>query len=328
MPSDRRAAAAPPASAPDHADLARRGLIVVTGKGGVGKSTVSAVLARRLARMGAAAGRRVLVVEVDPRENLHQLLGAPPSGGEIAQVGGGLCLQHLKPRAVVDRVIEERVRIGAVVRRVQASAVYEHFVDGAPGLKELAILEHARRQLDDGRFDTVILDAPATGHGVSMLRAPRLVAEVVEGGPFGRIAAGIAELVGDPERSAVAVVTQAEEMPVQEALELRRMMAEQLDRRPDLLVVNGLYPPLPDEQRDAAAGGVLAGAPAELVDLWRRRRAVNLRELARLSAEWPSGGGRIELPLLPVPRGPELVAALGRCLDARLKPRRRPGGAR
>ncbi|HUP41893.1 MAG TPA: ArsA-related P-loop ATPase [Thermoanaerobaculia bacterium] len=321
--------------------LARKGFVVVTGKGGVGKSTVSAVLGRRI----AGAGRRVLVVEVDPRENLHQLLGAPPSGGEIADVGGGLWLQHLKPRAVVDRVIEERVRIGAVVRRVQASAVYEHFVDGAPGLKELAILEHARRQLDEGRFETVILDAPATGHGVSMLRAPLLVAEVVEGGPFGRIAAGIAELVGDPERSAVAVVTQAEEIPVQEALELRRMMAEQLDRRPDLLVVNGLYPPLPDERRrpgkgagggppGAAAGGALAGAPAELVDLWRRRRAVNLRELARLAAEWPAESGRIELPLLPVARGPELVAALGRCLETGLDgaggagPRRRPGGAR
>ena len=66
--------------------LARKGFVVVTGKGGVGKSTVSAVLARRI----AGAGRRVLVVEVDPRENLHQLLGAPPSGGEIADVGSGL----------------------------------------------------------------------------------------------------------------------------------------------------------------------------------------------------------------------------------------------
>jgi hypothetical protein len=316
--------------------LARKGFVVVTGKGGVGKSTVSAVLARRM----AATGRRVLVVEVDPRENLHQLLGAPPSGGEIADVGGGLSLQHLKPRSVVDRVIEERVRIGAVVRRVQASAVYEHFVDGAPGLKELAILEHARRQLDEGRFETVILDAPATGHGVSMLRAPLLVSAVVEGGPFGRIAAGIAELVRDPGRSAVAVVTQAEEMPVQEALELRRMMAEELDRRPDLLVVNGLYPPLPDERRrpgkgagggpPGAAAGEPEGVPDALVDLWRRRRAVNLRELARLEAEWPRGTAWIELPLLPVARGPELVAALGRCLGVRGESGRKPppGSAR
>jgi len=305
------------ASADPIAALARRGFVVVTGKGGVGKSTVSAVLARHLtgAAAGAGARRRVLVVEVDPRENLHQLLGAAPSGGEIVDVGGGLSLQHLRPRAVVDRVIEERIRIGAVVRKVQASAVYEHFVDGAPGLKELAILEHARRLLDEDRFDVVILDAPATGHGVSMLRAPLLVSEVVEGGPFGRIAGEIAALVADPERCAVVVVTQAEEMPVQEALELRRAMAEQLGpsgRRPDLLIVNGLYPAVPANQ------AALAGAPAELVELWRRRRAVNVGELERLEREWPEGAAeRIELPLLPLPRGPELVAALGRCLGGR-----------
>ncbi len=312
-------------SADPTTDLARKGFVVVTGKGGVGKSTVAAVLGRHLARMGAAVERRVLVVEVDPRENLHRLLGAPPSGGEIVDVGGGLSLQHLKPRAVVDRVIEERIRIGAVARKVQASAVYEHFVDGAPGLKELAVLEHARRLLDEGRFEGVILDAPATGHGVSMLRAPLLVAEVVEGGPFGRIAGEIAALVADPERCAVVVVTRAEEMPVHEALELRRMMDEQLGRQPDLLVVNGLYPPLPlDEGGD---GAELEGAPEELTELWRRRRAVNLRELERLEREWPEGAPdgmehRIELPLLPLGRGPELVAALERCLRAGPEPRK------
>lgn len=285
-------------------EIARKGFVVVTGKGGVGKSTVSAVVARRM----AAAGRRTLVVEVDPRENLHQLLGASPSGGEIVDVGGGLSLQHLKPRAVVDRVIEERVRIGTVSRRVQASAVYQHFVDGAPGLKELAILEHARRLLDERRFETVVLDAPATGHGVSMLRAPLVVSDVVAGGPFGRIAGEIARLVTDPGRCAVVVVAQAEEMPVQEALELRRMLAEQLDRRPDLLVVNGLYPELPAEEE-------LAGAPADLVELWRRRRAMNQRELARLAERWPpEEAGHVHLPLLPVERGPELVAELERCL--------------
>lgn len=284
--------------------IARKGFVVVTGKGGVGKSTVSAVVARRV----AAAGRRTLVVEVDPRENLHQLLGAPPSGGEIVDVGGGLSLQHLKPRMVVDRVIEERLRFGTVARRVQASPVYQHFIDGAPGLKELAILEHARRLLDERRFETVVLDAPATGHGVSMLRAPLVVSDVVAGGPFGRIAADIAELVRDPGRCAVAVVAQAEEMPVQEALELRRMLADQLGRGADLVVVNGLYPELPGE-------GELAGAPAELVDLWRRRRAMNLRELARLDERWPRDEtDRIHLPLLPVGRGPDLVAELERCL--------------
>ncbi len=280
--------------------LVQRGFLVVTGKGGVGKSTVSAVLGRRL----AGGGARALVIEVDPRENLHHLLGAPPSGGEIVDVGGGLWLQHLKPRTVIDQVIEERVRVGALARRVRASGVYQHFIDGAPGLKELAILEHARRLLEEGRFDVVLLDAPATGHGVSLLRAPGLVADVVHGGPFGRIAERIAARVGDPARSGVVVVSQAEEMPVEEALDLQRLLAEHLDRRADLLVINSLYPPLP--------AGEEGEPPAP--ELWRRRRAVNLRELERLAVAWD--GARLGLPLLPVARGPELVAALGRCLAA------------
>ena len=302
------------------ARLARKGFVVVTGKGGVGKSVVTALLGRRF----AAAGHRTLVIEVDPRESLHRQLGAPPSGGEIVEVAPGLSLQHLKPRTVVDRVIEERVKIGAVVRRLQGSAVYGHFVDGAPGLKELAILEHARRQLarsgEGGRFAAVVLDAPATGHGVSLLRAPRLVAEVAEGGPFGSIAEEIAAFVRDPARSAIAVVTQAEEMPVEEALDLAALLDEQLGRTPDLLVVNGLYPALP-----AASGGeppgegegegedAGAGSGDELLELWRRRRAVNERELARLDERWR--GPRIELPLLPLSGGAELLAALDRCLD-------------
>jgi hypothetical protein len=130
------------------------------------------------------------------------------------------------------------------------------------------------------------------------------VAGAVEDGPFGKIAGDIARLVADPGRCAVAVVAQAEEMPVEEALDLRRTLAEQLDRRPDLLVVNGLYPPLPED---------VGGAPDELVDLWRRRREVNRRELDRLEAEWPEA--RVHLPLLPLGRGPELVDALARCLE-------------
>jgi hypothetical protein len=271
----------------------------------VGKSTVAATLGRAM----AGGGRRTLVIEVDPRENLHQLLGTAPSGGDVLDAGDGLSIQHLKPRTVVDLVIEERVRVGAITRRVEASPVYQHFVDGCPGLKEMAVLEHARRLLRDRRFETVILDAPATGHGVSLLRAPLLVAEAVGEGPFGRLARDIADFVAEPERCGVVVVTQAEEMPVQEALELAAMLGESLDREPDLLVVNALYPPLPEDSPGSPEPG---GGPDPLVDLWSRRRAVNRRELRRLTEAWP--WPMIGLPLLPLPRGTELVAALERCL--------------
>lgn len=284
--------------------LLRRQLVVVTGKGGTGKTLVSATLGRAL----AAAGRRTLVVEVDPRENLHQMMGTPPSGGAIVAAEPRLWVQNLKPRQVLDQVVREQLRLELLTRRVLESPVYQQFAAGAPGLKEMAILGHALRLLrglgEPGTPDveTVVLDAPATGHGVTLLAAPALVSEVITNGPFAKMAGELAALIADAERCGVVVVTTAEEMPVEEALELRAALRQRVRRDPELLVVNGLYPPAPPE---GEAGN-------ELVSLWRRRRQLNERELARLREAWP--GPCLELPQLPLDRGPALVATLGQCL--------------
>jgi anion-transporting ArsA/GET3 family ATPase len=281
--------------------LSSRRLVVVTGKGGVGKSVVTAALGRLL----AAAGRRVLLLEVDPRETLHELTGVAPSGGEVVTVEPRLRLQNLQPRHVFEALVREHVRLEFLVRRVVASPVFQHFVDAAPGLKELAILGHALRvirgieRLPGGAADLVILDAPATGHGVSMLAAPFVVTEVVEGGPFAYLASELAAFVADAASTAIVVVTLAEEMPVQEALELREALEARVGRTPDLLVVNALYPPGRDGQETAGDAAL---------SLWRERRAINERELARLAARWR--GARVELPLVPRDRGAPLVAAI------------------
>jgi anion-transporting ArsA/GET3 family ATPase len=291
------------------ARLASLQLVVVTGKGGVGKTAIAAVLGRVLTE--GRAPRRVLVLEVDPRENLHQMLGLPPSGGDLADAGGGLHLQNLKPRDVLDRVVVERLKLEALSRRVLASPVYQQFAEGAPGLKEVAVLGHALRLVRGidpvaraEPFDLVVLDAPATGHGVSLLAAPGLLAEVIQHGPFGHMGGELAEWVADAERTGVVVVTTPEEMPVQEALELKAALDERLHRGVDLLVINGVYPPLPE----AAAGD--GDDPA--LELWSRRRRLQEREMARLSRQWD--GPRMALPKLPLDRGPELVAALAECL--------------
>ncbi|HKI02579.1 MAG TPA: ArsA family ATPase [Thermoanaerobaculia bacterium] len=289
--------------------LSRRQLLVVTGKGGVGKTVVSATLGRAL----AAAGRRTLVVEVDPRENLHQMLGTPPSGGAIVPAEPRLWAQNLKPRQVLDQVVREQLRLELLTRRVLDSPIYQQFSTGAPGLKELAILGHALRLLrglgEPGtpELDTVILDAPATGHGVTLLASPSLVTDVIKSGPFARMAGELAELIADPERCGIVVVTQAEEMPVEEALELRTALRKRVNRDPELLVVNGLYPPAPPAPGTGEKDN-------ELVSLWRRRRLLNERELARIAEAWP--GPRAELPQLALDRGPALLATLGRCLAA------------
>ena len=283
--------------------LSRRKLLVVTGKGGVGKTAVSAVLGRKLSQLG----RRVLVVEVDPRENLYQMFGIQPSGGEIISAGPNLWIQNLKPRQVLDAVVRERLKLELLTRKVLSSSIYQHFAEGAPGLTEIAILGHAWRILhgiESGapQIDLIVLDAPATGHGVRLLAAPLLVSEVIKNGPFAEMGGELARLISDPERCGIVAVTLAEEMPVQEALELRQALRQQVSRDPEALVVNGLYPPAPGEVRDN-----------ELVSLWRKRRLLNDRELARLRQDWE--GPRIELPQLPLDRGPELIATLQRCLE-------------
>lgn len=305
--------------------LASRQLIVVTGKGGVGKTVITAALGSLLADLG----RRVLLLEVDPRESLHQVFDVPPSGGEIVRITApvqdrdgaapwSLSLQNLQPRRVIEALVRQHLHIELLTRRVMASPVFQHFIEGAPGLKELAVLSEAERVVrprGKGRSahaacDVVVLDAPATGHGVSLLAAPHLVAEVIERGPIGAQARALTSLVSDPQRTGIVVVTQAEEMPAHETLELREALEEQVGRTPELLVVNALYPPFPT--------AAIEGSPDDrfLIDLWRRRREVNERELAHLAAAWQ--GSKLELPMLPADRGLRLLAALRREMLAQL----------
>jgi anion-transporting ArsA/GET3 family ATPase len=277
--------------------LTRRALVLVTGKGGVGKSTVAAVLARFLAR----AGRRTLALEVDPRESLHRLLGTAPSGGERIRVEGRLELQNVHPVRLLEGMVLERVPLKGMADKLSRSPVFQTFIEGAPGLKELAVLRYVE-ELVGGKssgepVDTVVLDAPASGHGLAWLEAPGVVTDAVRTGPLGRLAGEIARFVGDPEACAVVALGSAEEMPVQELLELTAHMQERLGRRPAFAVVNGLYPPCPPKlQRHPRA------------ELWRRRRAVNEEQLARLAELLP--GPRVELPLLPSEAPPALVHAL------------------
>jgi hypothetical protein len=258
-------------------------------------------------------------VEVDPRENLHQMLGVPPTGGEILPAGPRLWVQNLKPRQVLDAVVRERMKIDLLANRVLASPIYHHFADGAPGLTELAILGHALRlvrgiEKKAPEIDMVVLDAPATGHGVRLLASPLLVADVIRNGPFAEMAGELATMIADPERCGIVAVTLPEEMPVQEVLEMREALRSQVGKDPEALVVNGLYPPAPEEPAmPSAPESAVEMGSNELVSLWRRRRLLNERELARLRETWP--GPRLELPQLGMSRGPELTAVLQRCLE-------------
>lgn len=291
------------------ARLEKLQLLVVTGKGGVGKSAVSAAFGRLL----ATRGRRVLLFEVDPRENLHQLLDTEPSGGEIVKAAPGLFLQHIEPRELIDDLVREKLKVRLLVNRVLSSPVHRHFTEGAPGLKESAVFGRALRMVEGHgprilpKPDVVVLDAPATGHGVSWLTAPQLVADVVKSGPIGHMAELISAFLADSRRAGLVVVTTAEEMPIEESRELIEALRTRFNRQPEAVIANALYPEFDagDDDDDVAT------------TLWRDRRAINTAQLEHLDEFW--AGPLAEIPLMPIDPGPALVGAIARQLAEQLR---------
>lgn len=274
-------------------------LVIVTGKGGVGKTTVASAIAQRIARR-----RRVTLLEVDPRESAHQLFDVPPSGGDPVQAGERLELLHARPRRVVDDLVRDKLKVGPLVRRIQASPIYEHFVDGAPGLKELAFVRFAhdlvRGPKSRRRADCVVLDSPATGHALALLSAPTLAAEAIGSGPIAALAREVAVWL-TAASTGLVLVTLAEELPVTETLEAAEALGDVLGKGPEAWIANAVYPALP--------AGYEARAPA--ARLWRDRRAVNERELDRLDRALEARGDQaVTLPLLPITEGRRLVEAL------------------
>lgn len=232
-------------------DLLRRRLILLTGKGGVGKSVVGAALALAAQERGL----RALLVEVDTPVEASRYLGAPPAGTRESEALPGLFTVNLKPAAVMDEYVRKVVRVEMLVRRVVESSVYQRFLSAAPGLKELMVLgkiavlcaEHERWSRKP-RYDVVIADLPATGHGLSLLKVPIRASAAIPVGPVGSQARWILGVIRDRVRTALVVVTIPEEMAVTEAVEFHRSAAEEVGVPPAALILNACH-----ERRFSAA---------------------------------------------------------------------------
>src|SRR5262245_48332920 len=191
-----------------HSLLDRR-LVVLSGKGGVGKSVVGLALA--LAARNE--GKRVLLVEVAAPLEAARYLGRPPSGPREREVLPGLHTVNLDPARVMDEYVRQTVKIDLLSRRILESPIYSRFFAAAPGLKDLMllgkilVLEEAREGLARRpRYDLIVVDAPATGHGLSLLKVPLAASEAVPIGPVGHNARRILRLLRDRDRTALAIV--------------------------------------------------------------------------------------------------------------------------
>src|SRR5437016_13129398 len=205
-----------------------RRLVVVTGKGGTGKSSISAAVALAAARRG----KKVLVCEVVAKERVADLFGRPPSGTEIRQLLPNLYSVHVRPREAMREYGLMILKYETLYRLAFENAAARYFLAAAPSLAEIVMLGkvwwHATQEMEHGRprWDLVVLDAPATGHGLTFLSVPEVFLSIVKEGPLARDMKFMDSMLKDPQQARTCIVTLPEEMPANEAIEMHRALAQ------------------------------------------------------------------------------------------------------
>ncbi len=306
-----------------------RQLLIVSGKGGVGRTTVAAALAVAARR----AGKRVLLAQMDSPDRLSRLLGlARPVGPDVVSVSPGLDALNMTPTSALHQYGLMVLRYETLYRALFDNKAVRGFLAAVPGLDAYAMLGKAWWHTTEAgprgethRYDLVILDGPASGHVTTLLKIPRAILDALPKGPLSKDAQAMQTMFTDPRRSAFVIVTLAEDLPARETVDLARHVRDILLLPLGPLVVNGLPSPrfaLPDlgevlrralpPTGDGDLDRALRGAA-----LLAQRRTHAAEVLARLRVD--PGLPCIELPCLPTTDlGPPEVAQLAEILYPRI----------
>ena len=226
--------------------LGSRRLLYVTGKGGVGKTTVAAAIGLA----AAESGRRTIVCEVSEQDRVSRSFKREGVTAETeVELADNLWAITIDPSQALQEWLAKQLGGGAPLRMLTRSHAFQYFMAAAPGAKELITIakvwELAQQSRWDERnrtYDLVVVDAPASGHGLAMLTTPRTFGEIARVGPIRRQAAKIQELLGDPESTGYVAVALPEEMPIVETLELGRKLPDAVGQGLEAIIVNGVWP--------------------------------------------------------------------------------------
>lgn len=226
-------------------DLLDKRLLFVTGKGGVGRSTV----ATALGLVAARRGRRTMLAEVAGQDRVSRSLGRDAGGFEEVELEPRLFHLSVDPQHALEEYLRDQMPARPMADLLGSSRIFQYLAAATPGMRELLTMgkiwelaQLERRTRGASPYDLVIVDAPATGHGIAILRAPKTFAEVARVGPIARQARRIQGTLGDPRATGVVAVAVAEEMAIAEALALRDQLGEPPALPLAAVVINELHP--------------------------------------------------------------------------------------
>jgi anion-transporting ArsA/GET3 family ATPase len=224
-------------------NLLDRQLLFITGKGGVGKSTISAALAW----LGATTGKRTLAVEVDRKGNLTDFFEHEPVGYRPALVQHGLHALTMDTESALREYLHLQLRMPALSRLGPVARAFDFVATAAPGVREILvtgkITYEARERRDEGpKWDLIVVDCEATGHVVAQLGAHRTIGELVQVGLVRQQTDWMAQILEDPERTGVVLVATPEEMPVEETIDLYHRLTDHTKVDIALAVANRVLP--------------------------------------------------------------------------------------
>ncbi len=270
-------------------------LLILTGKGGVGKTTLCAALGIIASRMG----KRTLLVEVNAREDIPALFGEKKHGYTERELIPNLFSLSIDPFKAMEEYLYLRLKFRALVERITESALYKYLAKATPGLKELAtigkvwyICERAGLKDKSHRYDLVILDAPSTGHGIPVLKLPETAIEAIKVGPVVSEARKVQTLLSDRKKCSLNLVTIPEEMPVSETIEFYHKAQKELDIGMECLFINMVLPQIGEMNRVNKA---TLDEIKNVLDYFKRRRESQNQYIEKLIA----GLKRLEIINIP-----------------------------
>lgn len=270
---------------------------IVAGKGGVGKTTTAASLALAASRLGLSA----LLVDIDGKSTVPALFGMTSAGyEEVILRAGGPDRGEIRARSLTpDEALIEYLQdhgLRRISNRLTSSGALDMVATATPGIRDVLVLGKIKQLERAGTADVLIVDAPAAGHAITFLRSAEGLLDAVTVGPIEAQARDVRDLLSDPRRCQVLLVTLPEETPVNELVETAYSLEDQVGVALAPIVVNGVYPDLPGLRLDAEAAASEAGVHLEADEMHRldtaarfrrERRAIQQTQLDRLATELP-----------------------------------------